>query len=215
MTAAVLANEGGSRVRDRFLSRVARALERRDLDKARALGESLVAKDPGSSEARFALALAALLADDLAGAAALAVEAFEADPNVRETADLAAVVYGLAGDLTTAVYYGKLAAVIPASPRLAALLPSTLPTFARVLCEIASGHCLGVGPARSPPAHGWRPSTGCGSTSRSSRSAERRRSGWPCACLRKAARGLLPTSCVPPDINGRRMPRSPACSAGR
>jgi protein O-GlcNAc transferase len=137
MTAAVLANEGGSRVRDRFLSRVARALEKRDLDRARALGESLVAKDPGSPEARFALALAALLADDLAGAAALAVEAFEADPNVRETADLAALVYGLAGDLTTAIYYGKLAAVIPASPRLAALLPPTLPTFARVLCEIA------------------------------------------------------------------------------
>jgi tetratricopeptide (TPR) repeat protein len=153
MTAAVIADDG-SRARDRFLSRVGRALEKRDLDRARALGESLVAKDPGSSEARFALALVALLTDDLASAAALAVQAFEADPNIRETADLAAVVHGLAGDLTTAIYFGKLAAVLPASPRLAALLPPSLPTFARVLCEISERPLLERG-SRALAAGAW------------------------------------------------------------
>ena len=152
--AAVITDAGGSPVRDQFLSRVARALEKRDLERARAIAEALLSKQPGSAEARFALALAALLADDLAGAAALAVDAFEADPNVRETADLAAVAYGLAGDLTTAIYYGKLAAVMPASPRLAALLPPSLPPFARVLCEISERPLLERG-SRALAAGAW------------------------------------------------------------
>ena len=199
MIPAAIADESGSRVRDRFLSRVARALEKRDLDRARALGESLVAKDPGSSEARFALALAALLADDLAGAAALAVEAFEADPKVRETAISPQWCMDWWATSRPPSIMASLRRLRRRRP-VSALLPPSLPPFARVLCEISEQPLLergsrALGAGAWPAAEHW-----LRHSWPSSRTAERPRSSWPCACSRKAARVPLPMCCVPPGI---------------
>ena len=93
-------------------------------------------RSPALPEGLFALALAAVLDGDYALAAATVARAGEVAPDVREIADLAAVIHGQAGDLNTAVYFGKLATTLPSDPRLAAILPASLPSLARVLCRI-------------------------------------------------------------------------------
>jgi tetratricopeptide (TPR) repeat protein len=74
--------------------------------------------------------------NDLARAIALANQAFAIDPNVQEYADLLAVIYGLAGDLNTLVYYAKLATTIPSSQRLRDCMSKAVPSLERVLQTI-------------------------------------------------------------------------------
>ena len=119
-----------------FLKRAARAIAKGDLQKARTLCERVLERTPGSAQARFVLAVVAWSGEDWATATGLAVEALDLDSSLREAADIAAIGYGLAGDLTNCVYFGKLGATMTERSELAALLPPSLPKLPRVLCEI-------------------------------------------------------------------------------
>ena len=130
------ADDVSARRLDALLRRVGSALAKGRAHRARGLCEAFLTRSPASPEGLFALALAAVLGGDYALAAASVARAGEAAPDVREIADLAAVIHGQAGDLNTAVYFGKLATTLPSNPRLAAILPSSLPSLAHVLHKI-------------------------------------------------------------------------------
>lgn len=122
---------------DRLLQSVERALGNEQWAEVRELCEPVLEEFPECPQALFALALVSVHDFDLAGAASLAGRAFAIDSNVREYADLLAVVYGLAGDLNTSVYYAKLMTALPSSPPLRQCIPTSFPTFAHVLETIA------------------------------------------------------------------------------
>jgi thioredoxin-like negative regulator of GroEL len=122
--------------RERFIERAGRALARRRPEQVSKLAQAFLTREPASVEARLALASAAWLAHDWAQAAAHAIAACDGEEALREAADLAAVCYGLAGDLPPCMYYAKLAAALPARPDLALLLPPDLPPLPRILYEI-------------------------------------------------------------------------------
>lgn len=130
---------------DPFLARTGRAIARGDLQKAGALCDRALEKNPGSAEACFVRAVVAWSGDDWAQATASALEALDCDPTLREAADIAAIGYGLAGDLINCVYFGKLGATMTARSELAALLPPSLPVLPRVMCEISEQPLLARG----------------------------------------------------------------------
>lgn len=123
------------------------AIRSENWEAAEALAADWFEADPETSEALFVRALACLQRGDLAQAAAFASEAHAMRPEIAEYADLLAVIHGLAGDLNSAVYYGKLATTTTADPRLAALVPTSQPGFATVLQAIEEQPLLRRGAA--------------------------------------------------------------------
>jgi len=128
-----------------FLQQAGRALARGNLEKTHALCRAYLARVPNAGGALFVSALAALLGDDPALAAAQAVEALEAGLQAREPADLVAVVHALAGDLNGSAYWGKIASTLPPIPELAAVVPPSVPPFAEAFCDIRENPLLAGG----------------------------------------------------------------------
>lgn len=121
----------------RFLRTFRKAVEREAWAEAAELAEATVAAKSGCAEAHFALALASIHLDDLAAALAAASRASEMAPGTADYDDLLAVIYGLAGDVNNALFYGKAAAEAPRLAHLAGLPPETFPTLAQVFLQIS------------------------------------------------------------------------------
>lgn len=134
----------------RFLADCARLLARGNGARAQVKALAWLKRRPNAHEGHFVLALAALIDDDLAACARRTTDLFESGGHWREVCDLAAIVYGLAGDLSTSAYWAKLAATVPAEPELAALVPPSVPGFVEVLARISEAPLL----ARSTAAMG-------------------------------------------------------------
>jgi len=122
---------------DLLLQSVERAVSDEQWTEVREFCEPVLEEFPDCPEALFCVALSSVHDFDLAGAASLAGQAFAVDPDVREYADLLAVVHGLAGDLNTSAYYAKLATALSSSPSLRKCIPTSFPTFASVLQTIS------------------------------------------------------------------------------
>lgn len=91
---------------------------------------------PDCAAARFALAMARIEQHDLAEAAALLQEMQAQAAVPCEVSDLLAVVHAIAGDLTNAVFFRKLAQTGASSPMLRQLIPANLPSLAEALANI-------------------------------------------------------------------------------
>lgn len=140
----------------RFLAACARLLARGEGARARAKAHTWLRRRPNAREGHFVLALAALIEDDLAACAMRTTELFENGGHWREVCDLAAIVYGLAGDLSTSAYWAKLAATVPAEPELVALVPPSVPGFVEVLARISEAPLLARGTAAMGAGDGQR-----------------------------------------------------------
>lgn len=116
-----------------FLDAATTSAERQDWAEVAARAALLLESDPECAEALFVQATLAIVGQDLAAGAGLALRAMESGLNAGECADLLAVAHGMAGDFNIAVYYAKLATALPASPELRALVPPSIPSFAHVL----------------------------------------------------------------------------------
>jgi predicted O-linked N-acetylglucosamine transferase (SPINDLY family) len=100
--------------------------------------QALLAMDPQSAPAHFAVAATALLQGDLAMAASMLLPAAEADPREPLYAELLAVVYALAGQISEATYYAKLSTALGLDEAALALLPEACPRFAPAFAEMSA-----------------------------------------------------------------------------
>ncbi len=121
----------------RFLRAFKSAVESEDWVSAAAQAETTIAAKPGCAEARFALALVSIYRDELAVAQDAATRACELAPGIGDYEDLLAVIYGLAGDLNSALFHGKAAANAPRLAHLAGIVPEAFPTLAQVFLQIS------------------------------------------------------------------------------
>jgi len=90
-----------------------------------------------SAEAHYLNALSAFAGGDFAAALAHAQRAMAIDSNVREYAELLAVLSALVGNIQDSSYYGKLATALPSADAIGRLkLPDGLPDFSMAYLRI-------------------------------------------------------------------------------
>lgn len=120
----------------RFLRELKSAAGREDWTAAAAAAKAMIEAEPDCAEAHFGLALASIYLDDLATALSASLRAREIAPGLGDYDDLLAIVYGLGGDLTNALFHGKAATGGARHARLAEIVPDSLPTLAQVFMRI-------------------------------------------------------------------------------
>lgn len=130
--------EGLSALRElaRFRLAVKAAARRDDWAEVTALAEARLAERPECDKAHYVLALATVHRDDLASALQAATQACELSPDIADYQDLLAIVHGLAGEVTQALFHGKAAAGCSRRSAFARIVPEGFPTLAQVFIQI-------------------------------------------------------------------------------
>lgn len=125
----------------------ARHLARGEVLEAVELIEAARQHDPHNPQIRFLLAFAAWRMFDLVRAMQLLTDLAEDAPSNGSYAEALATLKALVGDLTDALFYGKLGTALPKDPALQALVPPDFPAFGdaflgineRPLAAVAAG----------------------------------------------------------------------------
>lgn len=107
----------------------ARLLARGEVLEAVELIEAARQHDPHNPQIRFLLAFVAWRMFDLVRAMQLLTDLAEEAPNSGTYAEALATMKALVGDLTEALFYGKLGTALPKDPALQALVPPDFPAF--------------------------------------------------------------------------------------
>jgi Flp pilus assembly protein TadD len=129
----------------RFRRALKQAVGREDWAEVATLAEARLVERPESDSAHYALALAAVYRDDLAGALQAATHACELAPDIADYQDLLAIVHGLAGDVKQALFHGKAAAGCGRRSPFARIVPEGFPTLAQVFIQIREQPLLNRG----------------------------------------------------------------------
>lgn len=124
--------------KEHFFGRVDELVEKGEWETIQEEGAALLESEEQCGDVLFLLALAAFTRHDFASAVDHAKRAYDADPRVAEYCDLLATLHGMAGDLSSASFFAKMASVGTSSPKLAGWLPKSLPTFTESFFEIHS-----------------------------------------------------------------------------
>jgi len=124
--------------KEHFFGRVDELVEKGEWETIQEEGAALLEAEGSSGDVLFLLALAAFTRHDFASAVDHAKRAYDAAPGVAEYCDLLATLHGMAGDLSSASFFAKMASVGTSSPKLAGWLPKSLPTFTESFFEIHS-----------------------------------------------------------------------------
>lgn len=124
--------------KERFFGRVDELIEKGEWETIREEGAALLEEGEGCGDLLFLVALAFFMRNDFAGAVAHAKQAYDSKPGVMEYCDLLATLHGMAGDLSSASFFAKMASVGTSSPRLGGWLPKSLPTFTEAFFEARS-----------------------------------------------------------------------------
>ena len=109
--------------------------------------EALLQTQPDHPAALYGLTLMTLRHRAVLPALQAVQKAHERDPGEAVYAEILAVLYATAGNLATAVYFGKLSASLGFDASVQALLPPSLPTFPRALQLIKEPQYLRRGDA--------------------------------------------------------------------
>ncbi|MCW8863084.1 MAG: hypothetical protein OQJ87_07560 [Rhodospirillales bacterium] len=102
-------------------------------------------QDKGSAIEAFIRSLIAFNRNDLAKAAELAMDGFEAEGETLEFAQALSVYFALAGDLNNSTFHRKLETTLTSDPVLARLLKAGLPDFSDVYLKIEEAPLLKKG----------------------------------------------------------------------
>ena len=118
------------RSNQKFFESIAEDVHTGEWEKVRGAVEAYVEDNGPTSECLYLLALADFAENDFAAAIAHARSAFESSgSSVKEYADLLAILYALASDLTQATFYAKMASANPSSDLAKKLWPESVPEF--------------------------------------------------------------------------------------
>lgn len=124
--------------KEHFFGRVNELVEKGEWEAIQQEGAALLEGEPQCGDLLFLLALAAFTRHNFALAVDQAKRAYDAAPGVMEYCDLLAILHGMAGDLSSASFFAKMASVGTSSPKLAGWLPKSLPTFTESFFEVRS-----------------------------------------------------------------------------
>jgi len=124
--------------KEHFFGRVDELVEKGEWETIQEEGAALLEGGEPCGDVLFLLALAAFMRHDFAGAVARAKQAYDIEPGVTEYCDLLATLHGMAGDLSSASFFAKMASVGTSSPKLVGWLPKSLPTFTEAFFEVQS-----------------------------------------------------------------------------
>ncbi|CCQ74175.1 hypothetical protein [Magnetospira sp. QH-2] len=93
-------------------------------------------QDPDSAEAYFLAAVAAFQQDSIREAVDFAEIAFSKDSAVRETIELLSSLYVFAGELSQALFHGKIAMTVQSNETYSRWVPKDLATFGQALGKV-------------------------------------------------------------------------------
>ncbi|MEL0106289.1 MAG: hypothetical protein VW802_05020 [Rhodospirillaceae bacterium] len=122
---------------DTFLSKATKLLQSSDWD---ALEDACVAYTDKHGECIETLYIKTFIAhgrNDLRMAIDCAEQALKFDDACDEIADTIATLYALAGELSSCVYYAKIASTLEKNPKFKSLIPPSFPTFTRAYSLIS------------------------------------------------------------------------------
>lgn len=107
--------------------------------------QALLAREPQSPAAHFAIGITAAMMGDLATGAAMLEAAHKRDAQEPLYAEALAVVYALAGRLGECVYFGKLSAALGCDETVQAMLPDGFPPFTDAFLLVSERPLLAQG----------------------------------------------------------------------
>ncbi len=107
-----------------------------DWDALAAAAAAHLDSDPDSAQAWFLSAVSAVHRNEIAQAVSDAEMALSKDRSIREIVELLAALYIFVGDLTQALFHGKMALASESDPLYAAWFPDTLATFGEALATV-------------------------------------------------------------------------------
>lgn len=132
-----------SKPEKQYLEGISKLLNKGAWDEAKAKSEEFLSDHDDRAIAYFILALAAYNENDLTGSLFHAEKAVHHDGNIREYAELLAVLYAILGDLNNSLYYAKITSTLPHSDYIIALgLPKKLPTLAKAFSQVVEAPLL-------------------------------------------------------------------------
>ncbi|OHC75260.1 MAG: hypothetical protein A3G18_03070 [Rhodospirillales bacterium RIFCSPLOWO2_12_FULL_58_28] len=132
-----------SKLEKQYLESISRLLIKDAWNEAKIKSEEFISGHNDSAIAYFILALAAYNENDLTGSLFHAEKAVHYGADIREYAELLAIIYAILGDLNNSMYYTKIASTLPHSDHIIALgLPKKLPTLAKAFFQVVEDPLL-------------------------------------------------------------------------